>query len=70
MNEWISVKVATPKNGQEIYGYDALDWNGTGSKYVHGVWYEEENCLVHHTGYKYSFTHWMPLPDQPKEDKL
>jgi len=27
-----------------------------------------ENCLIHHSGWHYSFTHWMPLPDPPQEE--
>ena len=72
MSEWISVKDLAPINGQTVYGYCGNDWkgnnwNGLDSEYFMGEWGEDENALMHHTGWRYAFTHWMPLPEPPKE---
>ena len=62
MNEWISVKDRLPKED----GKDVLTYRG-----------EDELCIeLYAQGYGFSFddmfqsdvTHWMPLPEPPKED--
>lgn len=60
MNEWISVKDQMPVDG--VY---ALTFGGFESmqiaEFSHGEWWDD-------TGYKAgNVTHWMPLPEPPKE---
>lgn len=54
--QWISVKERLPEEGQEILWYHAL-----GGEYCVGQ-------LTDATTPPF-FTHWMPLPEAPKEEK-
>ena len=64
VGEWISVKDRLPENGQwvlckcraEIYEVLRNDF---------GSWYHD----INHTYMSGFVTHWMPLPEPPKEEK-
>ena len=68
MNEWISVKDQLPEIKHEedggvnmvlVYKKDGFECSGDIQ-----IW----NTLYLHN-HECSFTHWMPLPEPPKEDK-
>ncbi len=65
-NEWISVKDRLPeKNGRYITTVckykDEID--------VFDLWYEDDDWYIDEGDYMYEYevTHWMPLPEPPKE---
>ena len=75
--QWISVEERLPeRNGEYIVTacdegepYDEIIWNDTVvvcAEYYKGCWIWEEN----NTEYSLDgiVTHWMPLPEPPKED--
>lgn len=61
---WISVKDMLPKKKGDylIYNTDGTVWP---------YWYDaDDNSWYDSCGYKTDIvTHWMPLPEPPKEDK-
>lgn len=68
MNGWIKIQDAKPNEGELVFAYSKQDHNGIGEKYMIGRWREEENGLVHHSGWKYAFNWWLPLPYPPEEE--
>ena len=68
MGEWISVKDALPEHDEKViayYGFGTcnLRFVGVLDYYAHDPephWQHESTGL--------SVTHWMPIPDPPKED--
>ena len=67
-NKWVSVKDRMPKDGQDVLAY--LNYGEetriAPCNYYNGVWYDSVmNCVV----VLQDVTHWMPLPEPPKEDK-
>lgn len=65
-NGWVSVKDRLPKDGQDVLGYL---YNGEETRiapfnYDKGTWYD---CVMNCTVAINSITHWMPLPEPPKE---
>ena len=64
---WISVQDRLPDNGQDVLAYlnDGEETRVAPCNYANGVWFDcVMNCVVtlHH------ITHWMPLPEPPKEE--
>lgn len=63
--KWISVKERLPKVGTWFFTYSAEDGISVFCKYDgDGKWFATDDKDV--TGY---ITHWMPLPEPPKENK-
>jgi len=65
--EWTSIRTSDPAEGQLVFGYDENNFNGIDDLYFAGRWSSEENCLISHQGWRYSFTHWCST-EPPKED--
>lgn len=70
--KWISVKEQVPSHDEPIVY--CMPQNRT--PYIHGRWHvgiaywtvsEKWNPNIYSEKYKEGFTHWMPLPDYPKE---
>ena len=60
MNDWISIKDKKPKNGQHIIGL----WHW-GNEHAH---YESNiGSTIYHKNEIGNMTHWMPLPEPPKD---
>ena len=59
---WNKIQVVAPSEGQQVLGVSFGD-------IVLGFWDSAENCLQQYPdggeGYKYAFTHWMPVPALP-----
>ena len=70
MNEWISAKDASPRDGQKVITIDNLGRIETAT--YHCPWYNPRTPM----GAAYEsldgcwrrVTHWMPLPAAPKEE--
>jgi len=70
MTEWISCKDKTPPQDEKILFTDGkivecgqYDYNKVFNKYdfiVADIWVENSSLM-------YNITHWMPLPQPPKE---
>lgn len=61
--EWISVDDRLPKHGQIVfcytkYFYEVLQWGDD----------SEQWCGQNSVNAKHYVTHWMPLPEPPKEE--
>ena len=54
---WISVKDRLPEDGQDV-----LVWDDGGFAYI-----DVRLCGTWKYGGNYGVTHWMPLPEPPKE---
>ena len=66
MSEWISVKDRLPETEREILIYTDCEYIYMARMYEDGeAWPVSNGCGC--CGYKESFTHWMPLPEAPKE---
>ncbi len=70
--KWISVKERLPEYGEYVlaYGYDCDEY---GYKVVRGCFYfgdeeDGESWFVRAIEIVIEVTHWMPLPEAPKED--
>lgn len=72
-NQWISVKDDLPCNHEELID---KNYKGNFIKTLFViVWYdnhEDLDCMISENGKwrwlgKYSYTHWMPIPELPKE---
>lgn len=64
VNEWISVKDRLPRDGRYLtVRYDQV----TRSSFVDILWFERGDWWNRHYPGDYGVTHWMPLPDPPKE---
>lgn len=62
MSEWISVKDRLPKELREVMFYDGEEmWIGYR---LGGLW-----CEDYFTFKESKITHWMPLPEPPKEEE-
>ena len=66
---WIGVADRLPEPGTNILVANAK----TGSQYVSHrdlIWFSPERKAYVPTSYfkEFEFTHWMPLPEPPKED--
>ena len=70
---WISVKERLPINEKPVlayYGFDHGDGD-LGMKFMGTLSYFcfEQNPHWQHAGHNLVVTHWMPLPDPPKEEE-
>lgn len=64
VQEWISVKDRFPKDGRYLtVRYDQV----TCSSFVDILWFERGDWWKRHYPGDYAVTHWMPLPEPPKE---
>ena len=61
MNDWINCKARLPEDGKRYLGWDG--------NFIHIVnintndqWYDDYCGLI-------KITHWMPLPEFPREDE-
>ena len=67
MNEWISVKDKFPNFDEECIVYtddkniNVSRFYGFGTGFPDGIW-------EFYDGYYLDVTHWMPIPELPKED--
>lgn len=63
---WVSVKDRLPNDGQDVLAhlYDCEETRIVPCNYDKGTWYD---CLMSCTVAINSITHWMPLPEPPKE---
>lgn len=69
MTEWISVNDSMPKVGEKVLTYCKAVGGVAGNGYI------KVNYISMHTRswecsvlYGYEITHWMPLPEPPKEE--
>ena len=65
--EWISVEDCLPEKGQRVIGFG--EEVGVFSSIIHlnvdGVWkFSDSNAIVSFCDF---ITHWMPLPEPPKQ---
>lgn len=63
--EWISIKDRLPYNFQEVIVYSEDGGVEAGVYYSEGCfdYYDDSNRLI-----LVNLTHWMPLPQPPKQD--
>lgn len=62
--KWISVKERLPENGQLVWTYSDDKQSSYGMMLRHGVWEViRDGCEL------VEVTHWMPLPEPPKENE-
>lgn len=68
VGEWVSVKDKLPKDDQDIFVYlnDGQEKRITACNYAKGVWFD---CVMNCICVLAHVTHWMPLPEPPKEEK-
>lgn len=65
MSEWISVKDRLPENGKIVLAYS----KEKGVTFTHRLWFHQTDrpFVIEYEG-MVKVTHWMPLPEPPKED--
>lgn len=65
-NGWYSVEDGLPKDGQDVlvYLHNGEETRIAPFNYDKGTWYD---CVMNCTVAINSITHWMPLPEIPKE---
>lgn len=71
MGEWISVKDRLPDRTERVL---CACWDYVTKSYWHELlWFENGNwwksLATYDANYNKHVTHWMPLPEPPKEDK-
>ena len=61
---WISIKYGMPDDSVDVFVYDRQWGRGV-------AWYDKEDDTFHseYVNNLDEVTHWMPLPEKPKEDK-
>ena len=64
---WISVQGRLPDNGQDVLAYldDGEETRVAPCNYANGVWFD---CVMNRVVTLHHITHWMPLPEPPKEE--
>lgn len=66
MNDWISVNDKLPENIRSVLVWDSVDNDVfTGYYCKYNGWTVDGFYDVE---YHFNVTHWMPLPEPPKED--
>ena len=65
---WISVKDRLPDNEQDVLAYlnDGEETRIAPCNYTNGVWFD---CVMNCVVVLRHVTHWMPLPEPPKEEE-
>ncbi len=63
MSDWISTKDRLPEEGKEVL---VSTKSKNGQRNVNKGYYLPEESRFAHRG-KAEVTHWMPLPEQPRE---
>ena len=68
INQWISVEERLPENGRYI-AYVKKEHHGVYKRDVFDLWYEDGDWYLdaHSVLFRGHVTHWMPLPEPPKE---
>ncbi len=63
---WISAKDRPPEDGEDVLAYctDGEESRIVPVNYANGVWYD---CVFNTVMIFKTITHWMPLPEPPKE---
>lgn len=61
MPRWISVKERLPEKDRDVLWYNPTLFKPMDVDPISPLW---NGCLEHNT-----YTHWMPLPEPPKEEK-
>jgi hypothetical protein len=65
-SQWISVKERLPENYyQDVLVYDSRD----NCLFIAVMTYKGEWIVPHYEDYEFNITHWMPLPEPPKENE-
>lgn len=69
--EWISVKERLPENANDVLAImqDNTIFMGRFSGKSYWKFYFSDNGLQYDKARERQITHWMPLPDPPKEDE-
>lgn len=64
---WISVKDRLPENDNNILAFlnDGVETRIAPCNYANGVWYD---CVMNCVVVIHYITHWMPVPEPPKEE--
>jgi hypothetical protein len=69
MNKWISVNDRLPDNSNVVLAYNLKNSRGI---YIHKIYfafyYEYRWTQSNDAAWKMDVTHWMPLPNPPKEE--
>ena len=63
--EWISVKDRLPETGKRVLTY--ADNGAMFAAHLDGYWYIDTGEMYYSTPLA-NITHWMPLPEPPKEE--
>jgi len=64
--EWIKVKDKLPDDGDKVIIYSPC---GIETKYFESnIFYDGETCMYCPIGEVKNVTHWMPLPEVPKDE--
>lgn len=67
MNEWISVKDRLPECGVNVLVTDGIHQMVTWCEFVDGTFQWVDNFIEYVNVRFKPVTHWMPLPEPPKE---
>lgn len=75
MDDWISVKKSLPETGNQVLCFcEQLESEGPYQKGARFFsvdrrikWNEMETSFIGDRRFKQRVTHWMPLPDEPKQ---
>lgn len=67
MSEWISVKERLPEKGQNVLVFATSKYIGTEKISIDRLEEGERDSIWFFTHGWFDVTHWMPLPEPPKE---
>jgi hypothetical protein len=67
MSEWINVKDELPDEYVDVIIYYCKDWNAKQTWHVDMGYRSFDDFILTDVGHV-SATHWMPLPEPPKEE--
>lgn len=65
MTKWISVKERLPDYDDDFIVYNTKTHDMNILQYAHETWFDLEGDRIN-----INFTHWMELPDPPKENEM